>query len=263
MLIARLEHVSFRAGSAEKCGVGGGGRLDGRNETCFTPVELPPPSERARHYWEVPEDLVTPTWAEKRRLASRLRELVELCVTTQAGEAELALANRAVEAALAELRPQPKLTFQEGFPDCKGLDELAVFTDRATLVGACNPYAPPMALSFERDTAIARVTFGAVYEGAPGFVHGGIVAAAFDQVFGYLQVRLDTPALTRVLTVHYKKPTPFCTELRLEAKLDRSEGRRHYVVGRLYARDEVTAEAEGVFVALDPSAFQQLFESVK
>jgi len=239
------------------------GRLDGQSETCFTHSDLSPPSsERARHYWEVPEELLTPAWAEKRRLASGLRELVELCVTTQAGEAELALARRGVEDALEQLRKQPRRTFQEGFPECKGLDDLAVYTDRATLVGACNPYAPPMALSFENGTAVAHVTFGPVYEGAPGFVHGGIVAAAFDQVFGYLQVRLETPALTRVLTVHYQKPTPFCSELRLEAKLERSEGRRHYVVGQLFARGEVTAEAEGVFVALDPSAFHELFRAV-
>ncbi len=230
----------------------------------FTYSDLPPPSsERTRHYWEVPDELVTPVWGEKRRLASGLRELIELCVTTLAGEAELALATRAVEQALGALRAHPRRTFQEGFRACKGLDDLAVYTDRATLVGASNPFAPPMALSFESDTAIGLVTFGPAYEGAPGFVHGGIVAAAFDQVFGYLQVRLETPALTRDLTVHYLKPTPFCTELRLEAKLDHSEGRRHHVVGRLFARGEVTAEAEGVFVALDAGAFHELFESVR
>jgi acyl-coenzyme A thioesterase PaaI-like protein len=215
-----------------------------------------------RHFWEIPERLVTGAWAEKRRLASALRELVALCVTTDAPEPDLFEATRAVEAACGRLRVHPRRTFQDAFASCQGLDDLAVFTDRATLVGKCNPYAPPMKLGFDGDTAVALVTFGPAFEGAPGFVHGGLVAAAFDQLFGYLQVRLETPSLTRVLTVNYLKPTPFQTELRMEARLDRSEGRRHYVKARLFAGGEVTAEAEGVFVALEAKAFVRLFETV-
>jgi acyl-coenzyme A thioesterase PaaI-like protein len=218
--------------------------------------------ESVRHYWEVPEELVTGAWAEKRRLASGLRELIGLCVTSEAEEAALERASQAVQMALDELRARPQRTFQQGFPECRDLDELAVFTDRATLVGACNPCAPPMKLSFEDDVAVATVVFGPVFEGAPGWVHGGLVAAAFDQLFGYLQVRRETPSLTRALTVHYKKPTPFQTELRLEARLDRSEGRKHYVVGHLLARGEVTAEAQGLFVALEDKAFHDLFAAV-
>jgi acyl-coenzyme A thioesterase PaaI-like protein len=100
-----------------------------------------------------------------------------------------------------------------------------------------------------------------VFEGAPGFVHGGLVAAAFDQLFGYLQVRLHKASLTRVLTVSYEKPTPFRTRLHLEASLDRSEGRRHYVKARMLAHGEVTAQAEGVFVSLETDGFLRLFES--
>jgi acyl-coenzyme A thioesterase PaaI-like protein len=216
----------------------------------------------ARHFWEVPEALVTGAWAEKRRLAGALRELVTVAVTTDAPEADLAEAGKAVRAALGLLRGHPQRTFQDGFASCAGLDDLARFTDRATFVGECNPYAPPMKLSFEGETAVAQVTFGPVFEGAPGFVHGGIVAAAFDQLFGYLQVRRKTPSLTRVLTVHYKRPTPFCTELRLEATFERSEGRRHHLTARLLAEGEVTAEAEAVFVSLEADAFQRLFEDV-
>lgn len=218
---------------------------------------------KSRHFWEVPERLVTGAWAEKRRLASALRELVALTVTTDAPERALSAVARAVEAACDELRAHPSRTFQDAFASCQGLDELAVFTDRATLTGRCNPYAPPMTLAFDGDVAVAQVTFGPAYEGAPGFVHGGLVAAAFDQLFGYLQVRLQTPALTRVLTVNYLRPTPFRTALRMEAQLDRSEGRRHYVKARLFAGETLTADAEGVFVALEADAFHRLFESAR
>src|SRR5687767_14168465 len=102
--------------------------------------------ESSRHFWQVPEQLVTGTWAEKRRLAAAMRELVALTVTTEAPEAVLAEANEAVRAAMALLRQHRQRTFLDGFSDCRSLDDFAVFTDRATLVGECNPYAPPMKL---------------------------------------------------------------------------------------------------------------------
>ena len=56
----------------------------------------------------------------------------------------------------------------------------------------------------EGDVAVSRVTFGPPFEGIPGHVHGGIVAAAFDQLFGYLQVKRNTGSLTGELTVRYR-----------------------------------------------------------
>jgi acyl-coenzyme A thioesterase PaaI-like protein len=218
--------------------------------------------ESIRHFWQVPERLVTAAWAEKRRLAAAARELVALTVTTEAPEAVLAEVTRAVGAAAALLREHPERTFQDGFSDCRSLDDLAIFTDRATLVGECNPYAPPMKLSSAGDEAVALVTFGPAFEGAPGFVHGGLVAAAFDQLFGYLQSCRQVPSLTRELTVRYKRPTPFRTELRLEGRWDRSDGRRHYLSARLFAQGDVTAEAEAVFVSLERDGFRVLFDAV-
>jgi acyl-coenzyme A thioesterase PaaI-like protein len=213
-----------------------------------------------RHYWDVPERLVKGPWAEKRRLAKALRRLVSLCVTTEAPEALLAELAHDVETACERLEAHPSRTFQDGFPSCRSFDDYAVFTDRATLVGECNPYSPPMKLYFEDGVAVAIVTFGPAHEGAPGLVHGGLVAAAFDQLFGYLQVRLEKASMTRVLTVNYEKPTPFRTELRLEGHCERSEGRRHYLKARLFAHGEITAEAEGIFVSLPADGFMKLFE---
>lgn len=213
-----------------------------------------------RHYWEVPESLVTGAWAEKRRLARALRRLVALCVTTDAPESALRALTRSAEEAVAALDRYPSRTFGEGFSSCRTLDDYAVFTDRALMVGESNPIAPPMRLDFEEGVAVALVTFGAQFEGAPGLVHGGFVAAAFDQILGYLLVRLDKAAMTRTLTVHYERPTPILSELKFDARLDRSEGRRHHVSARLFARGDLTARAEGVFVSLGADDFMRLFD---
>jgi len=64
-----------------------------------------------RHYWEVPESLITGAWAEKRRLARALRRLVSLCVTTEAPESELRALARNAEQAVKVLEGYPTRTF--------------------------------------------------------------------------------------------------------------------------------------------------------
>ena len=58
--------------------------------------------------------------------------------------------------------------------------------DFSPVVGRANPLAPPLTLRVDtidgRAAVIGDATFGAAYEGPPGHVHGGLVAAAFDEV---------------------------------------------------------------------------------
>ncbi|RYG63977.1 hypothetical protein EON77_20270, partial [bacterium] len=172
--------------------------------------------EAKRSFWDIPDGLITGAWAEKRRVADELRHLVARCVTTDAPEDVLANVRELIEEAARALDPYPGLTFGEGRDACRDYDDLAVYADRGALVGPCNPLAPPMHLSMEGDTAVARVRFGPPYEGLPGAVHGGFVAAAFDQLFGYLQVQRNVGSVTATLTVDYRKITPLDTDLRYE-----------------------------------------------
>ena len=60
---------------------------------------------------------------------------------------------------------------------------------------------------------VGTATFGAAYEGPPGCVHGGFVAAAFDEVLGSTQSLSGEPGMTGRLTVNYRSPrrcTPSC-----------------------------------------------------
>ena len=66
---------------------------------------------------------------------------------------------------------------------------------------------------------------GRPYEGPPGHVHGGFVAAAFDEVLGFVQSTTGQPGMTGTLTIRYRKPTPLDTDLRFEATVQRVEGR--------------------------------------
>ena len=58
------------------------------------------------------------------------------------------------------------------------------------------------------DRVTARSRFGSAYEGPPGCVHGGYVAAAFDELLGAAQSLSGTQGMTADLEVDYRTPTP-------------------------------------------------------
>src|SRR5262249_13631957 len=204
--------------------------------------------------WQLAELQPSGAWGATRRLASAVRALIDRVVAADASDdaqaAALAGVAEMIEAQTARLAALPAKGTRAAFRDGSYQGRQALFMDRGPLIGLSNPLAPPMVLSAEGTTAIGRVTFGPAFEGAPGFLHGGFLAAAFDQVFGYLGVLRGIPALTGSLTVRYRKPTPLGVELRFEASAERSEGRKSFVRGRCLAGDEVTGEAEALFVAI-------------
>ncbi|MDB4969531.1 MAG: AMP-binding protein [Myxococcales bacterium] len=215
--------------------------------------------------WDLGQQSPGPAWAAGRRLARAVRSLIDRCVTSDATDdahaADVVAIAERLEAEAARLAALPSKSTRAGFLDGTYAKQQALFMDRGPLIGHSNPVAPPLALAAEAGGAVGRVTFGAAFEGAPGFVHGGIVAAAFDQVFGYLGVLRGVPALTGSLTVNYRKPTPLGVELRFEATAVRTDGRKSFVSGRCLAGDELTADAEALFVSIPTEWFSALMQA--
>lgn len=120
--------------------------------------------------------------------------------------------------------------------------------------GRSNPLAPPVRLwVVEGDDDAAglhriegEVTFGPAYEGPPGHVHGGYLAAMFDELLGFAQM---SPGFTAYLHVNYRAPTPLEVRLTLSATVDSVEGRKRIVRGRCHHGDVLLADAEGLFIA--------------
>jgi acyl-coenzyme A thioesterase PaaI-like protein len=138
------------------------------------------------------------------------------------------------------------------------------YLPRSPIVGEASPLSPR--LDWERvdepDGGIvveARGTFGAAYEGPPGFVHGGWIACAFDEVLGIANITSGNPGMTARLTVHYRKPTPLFHELVVRAWNDRVEGRRILSRAEIWDGDTLTAEADGIFVQPRPELAAQYF----
>ncbi len=212
-------------------------------------------------HWDVSGKTASGTWAVKRRLATAMRDVIERLVRTDAPEAELDAAAEALERYADRLATHPRRVRMDGFAEMANAGGVeAAFFDYSPLIGRCNPLAPPVEIRAEGDKAVGEVTFGSAYEGPPGCVHGGWVAAAFDEVLGFAQSLNGTPGMTGTLTIRYRKPTPLLTPLRFEARLTKREGRKCFVTGELYGEGILTAEAEGIFVTVNIAKFQQLME---
>ena len=93
-----------------------------------------------------------------------------------------------------------------------------------------------------------------VYEGPPGAVHGGIVAAYLDEILGGAALRATgRPSVTGELTVRYVKPVPSETPLLGRGRLVADHGRYVDVEGSLEEFDSgrVVATARGRIFPLE------------
>ncbi|MCB1257818.1 MAG: PaaI family thioesterase [Microthrixaceae bacterium] len=212
---------------------------------------------------------VTPDRAAARRLAGGLREIIDLLVSTTAGADELNQAAEAAESFAALLRALPAGFSYKGFAEAAnagselgdvlpGDDRWYAFFDHSPFIGLANPLSPPMFMEYLEDRVVARVTFSAAYEGPPGCVHGGYVAAAFDELLGATQAISGSQGMTAHLGVDYRSPTPLGRELEMVGWFDRREGRKIYCRGEIRVDGAVTAEAQGLFIAIDPEKFRSL-----
>jgi acyl-coenzyme A thioesterase PaaI-like protein len=133
----------------------------------------------------------------------------------------------------------------EHFPDC-------------VVSGRANPMGVGIEVHRRGDQAVATVTLGPAFEGAPNRSHGGIVAAIFDDVFGYLLSITREPAFTGQLTVNYRAPTPMGQELTFRAWVTGREGRKLFMAAEARSDDHLVADATGLFVTIPIDRFYEV-----
>jgi acyl-coenzyme A thioesterase PaaI-like protein len=128
------------------------------------------------------------------------------------------------------------------------------FEDRA-VGGTSNPASIDLDVGYEGDEVVARVVLRRAFEGAPGRAHGGIVAAAFDDVTGFVIGNLQEPAFTGELTVRYLAPVPVDEPLEMRARLDGRERRKLFISGEARAGETVVATCRAIYITVDPALF--------
>lgn len=134
---------------------------------------------------------------------------------------------------------------------------------RNPITGPMNPIAPPATYEYGENTVTAHVVFHEGYQGPPACVHGGFVAALFDDALGRTRHLLQRNCVTGTLTISYKKPTPINSELVLLARIQEVLERKFIVVGELSHKGELLATAEGIFVFRDNEKFSALVSEAR
>jgi acyl-coenzyme A thioesterase PaaI-like protein len=212
----------------------------------LTPASLP---DDAREVWLVADPPEVGARRAKHDLAEATRVLVEAVALVDGAEAdtgELARLEGAVRALAEWVADAPSLRRHGGAASSPHPD--GALTERSGVSGRSNPVAPPLRLRLEGDRTVGEAVYGDVYEGPPGCLHGGFVAAAFDDLLGCAQMASGSVGFTGTLTIRMRRPTPLHRRIDYEAGVTRAVGRRIVCWGRSSADGELLAEAEGVFI---------------
>jgi Thioesterase superfamily len=204
--------------------------------------------------------------AEALELANVLRRLIRLSVTTTAPAEETARLTARLAAVADELEatlpdvPVPRFLVPD--PDGPAKDvPLGGAMPYDVVVGRFNPLALPVVLDFEPPKALGRAVFDVAYEGAPGCVHGAVLAATFDIILTAANAIAGATGPTVRLALLYKRPTLTDEEAVFEGWVTEVTERRVHSKGRIVQGGIVTVEADGEFAVFNHDNVHRMADS--
>jgi acyl-coenzyme A thioesterase PaaI-like protein len=196
----------------------------------------------------------------REQAASALRDLNHAFAAHDPDDNDLRALGDAVRDLVSKIETEPhrdrlalmrSAVSEHGFPvGSKG----SGFSDRA-VGGTTNPTGVDITVAYEGDEVVTEVVLRRAFEGAPGRAHGGMVAAAFDDVTGFVIGLIGEPAFTGELTVRYLAPVPIERPLEMRARLDGRERRKLFISGEVRDRETVVATCSAIYITVDPSRF--------
>jgi len=131
------------------------------------------------------------------------------------------------------------------------------------LCGRQNEFGLKITWHNDRDARQVRAAVAVPerYNGYPGIVHGGIVAAILDETAGraiLLDGNADDLMVTLKLEIKYRRPTPTGQPLTAVGWVIRQTEQRAQVAGELRLADgTVTAECEAILIRPSQEFFDQ------
>ena len=184
-------------------------------------------------------------------------QLIEHLRCSRAPDEVLAAATCHIQQAMDELRPwlqegegwstisiagdAPSMSWRE--------DDLTSVMPYSLVSGKRNAIAPPIRLWKVSDNEVrGEVTFSPTYAGPPDSVHGGIIAAVFDEILAMANVISGNAGFTGTLTIRYLNKTPLNTPIELWGINEQQHGRKQLSRGEMRVNGKVTATAEGLFI---------------
>ena len=192
---------------------------------------------------DVPTEQIAQQAVVARALAGDVRALVSATVLTDVDDER-------IEAARALIRQATGILGEQSLDGSFGTRVNSDGTRRSwgnAMTGIRNPIAPPLEFQHLPDKVTVDVELGGAYEGPAGLVHGGMLAAVFDQALGRACENAKVPGMTGTLSIRYRQGTKL-GKVHVEAWLDRIEGVKAFAKAEVSTSDGVCAEAEGVFI---------------
>jgi acyl-coenzyme A thioesterase PaaI-like protein len=192
-----------------------------------------------------------------RALVEELRAVIAALTEREIEGERLELARQRAGELRALLTGPRRPRWYDGDPGGVAAADRRAYLDLSPVRGELNPIAPPLVVErvLERDDGsqalVATVSLGPAYEGPPHGVHGGIVAALFDDLLGQAQRFAGRAGVTATLEVRYRQITPLGEPLRMTAWIHEQRGRRVTARATCYAGETLTADAEAIFLGVD------------
>jgi len=206
-------------------------------------------------------------------LVEAMRDLIEVVRTADLSEIDLGwatdklheISDRLAPSIVEGVRMQHTLRYEayaveRGAIDPDTVDERAVagnldpeeFFPYSPLVGRLNPISPPVRMWRATGDAKGEVhgeaSFRSAFNGPPGSVHGGIIAATFDELLGATAVVNGLGAFTGTLTVVYRSLTPLEKPVQMRAWVAGTQRRKVFIEGELRDGPTLCATASGIFI---------------
>jgi uncharacterized protein (TIGR00369 family) len=102
-------------------------------------------------------------------------------------------------------------------------------------------------------TVVCPATIPDRFEGHPGYLHGGIIATLLDESMSKAVRARGLTAMTRHLEIDFRRPVPSSAPIRMEGRVVRDEGRKHWAEATIFGTDgHLLAHGKGLFIEVRP-----------
>lgn len=129
---------------------------------------------------------------------------------------------------------------------------------RCLVCGPDNPTGFGAHFRVDGGDVVGEVVLSNGQEGAPGFAHGGAVAAVLDDIASTVLMVAEIPAVTVNLEVSYRAPVLLDAPLIASAREVEVDGRKHRIRAELRDSDhQLLAEATVLLLAVDAAYFSR------
>lgn len=190
----------------------------------------------------------------RRRIGDALKRITDKMVRCEATPDELESVAAQLEAVAAKTdgfgRRSQSDIYARMFARTATRQDVLDIVDYEIFTGLSTPISPPMTLWLDGDVVRGKANLGLTFQGPPGRVHGGVIAAMLDVLMAKTQDLTKTMGVTGTLNIRFIRATPLKADIDMEARVLRTDGRKLFCEGRFFVNGEQTVHAEGVWIAM-------------